>query len=138
MFQEVFLISSSILLIISGLHMDTFGTNQGVIESKVKVQVTRRSKTNFCDISTNLYPICMSLAPRCAELNSQKYGMPHNVVVCIPVFICLFVFMYVCYSYNSKSTGRNLVKFVGMIGHDPRNNRLVFGSDWVKGQGQGH
>ena len=25
-----------------------------------------------------------------------------------------------------------------MIGHDLRNNRLDFGSDWVKGQGQGH
>ena len=30
------------------------------------------------------------------------------------------------------------MKFGGMIGHDPRNNRLVFGSDRVKGQGQGH
>ena len=43
-----------------------------------------------------------------------------------------------CYSYNSKSTGRNLLKFGEIIGHDPKNNRLVFGSDWVKGQGQGH
>ncbi|TNN59559.1 Immunoglobulin superfamily member 21 [Liparis tanakae] len=31
-----------------------------------------------------------------------------------------------------------LMKLGGMIGHDPRNNQLVFGSDWVKGQGQGH
>ena len=46
--------------------------------------------------------------------------------------------MYVCYSYNSESTGQNLLKFGGMIGHDPKNYRLVFGSDWVKGQGQGH
>ena len=63
--------------------------------------------------------------------------MPDNVVVCIHAFIYLFVCMYVCYSYNSESTGRNLLKFGGMIGHDPRNNRLVFGSDWVN-QGQGH
>ena len=38
----------------------------------------------------------------------------------------------------SECTGRNLLKFGGMIGHDPRNNRLVFGSDLVKGQGQGY
>ena len=30
------------------------------------------------------------------------------------------------------------MKFGGMVGHDPKNYRLVFGSDWVKGQGQGH
>ena len=34
-----------------------------------------------------------------------------------------------------ESTGRNLLKFDGMIGHEPRNNRIVFGSDWIKGQG---
>ena len=39
---------------------------------------------------------------------------------------------------RSENTGRNLLKFGGMIVHDPRNNRIVFGSDWVKGQGQGH
>ena len=38
----------------------------------------------------------------------------------------------------SESNGRNLLRFGGMIGHDLRSNRLVFGSDWVKGQGQGH
>ena len=64
--------------------------------------------------------------------------MPHNAVVCIPVFICLFAYMYACYSYNSESAGQNLLKLGGMIGHDPRNNRLVFGSDWVKDQGPGH
>ena len=47
----------------------------------------------------------------------------------------MFVCLYVCYSNNSESTGPNLMKFGGMIGHDPRNNRLDFGSDRVKGQG---
>ena len=30
------------------------------------------------------------------------------------------------------------MKFSGMICHHPRNNRLDFGSDQVKDQGQGH
>ena len=37
----------------------------------------------------------------------------------------------------SESNGRNLLKLGGMIGQDPRNNQLVFGSDGVKGQGLG-
>ena len=44
----------------------------------------------------------------------------------------------VCVSNNSKSTGPNFMKFGGMIGRDPRTNRLDFGTDRVKGQGQGH
>ena len=39
------------------------------------------------------------------------------------------------YFHNSESTGPNLMKFGGMIGHDQRNNRLDFGRDRVKGQG---
>ena len=30
------------------------------------------------------------------------------------------------------------MKFSGMIGYHPRTNQLDFGSDEVKGQGQGH
>merc|ERR1712002_582776 len=32
---------------------------------KGNVKVTKRSKTNFCAISANLYPICMKPAPTC-------------------------------------------------------------------------
>ena len=46
--------------------------------------------------------------------------------------------MYVCYSYNSESNGRNLLKFGGMIGNDPRNNRLGGIGSKVKGQDPGH
>ena len=38
---------------------------------------------------------------------------------------------------RSESNGQNLLKLGEMIGHDPRNNQLVFRSDWVKGQVQG-
>ena len=46
--------------------------------------------------------------------------------------------MYVCYQLFSKTTGPNCLKFSGMICHHPRTSRLDFGSDQVKGQGQGH
>ena len=51
--------------------------------------------------------------------------------------IHLFVCVSVCVSNNLKSTGPNFMKFGGMIGHDLRTNRLDFGTDRVKGQGQG-
>lgn len=54
------------------------------------------------------------------------------------LFIYLFVCMYVCVSNNSKTTGPNFMKFGGLMGYDLRTNRLGFGSDRVKGQGQGH
>ena len=41
----------------------------------------------------------------------------------------MFVCLSVCYSNNSKTTERNLLKFGGMIGHDPGRKRLVFGQD---------
>ena len=60
---------------------------------------------------------------------------------CIYLFICLFIYllacMYVCYQLFSKTTGPNYMKFSGMIYHHPRMNRLDFGRDQVKGQGQG-
>ena len=46
--------------------------------------------------------------------------------------------MYVCYQLFSKTTGPNCMKISGMICHHPGTNRLDFGSDQVKGQGQGH
>ena len=38
----------------------------------------------------------------------------------------------------SKTTGPNCMKFSDMIWHHLRTSRLDFGSDQVKGQGQGH
>ena len=46
--------------------------------------------------------------------------------------------MFVCYSHNSKSIELNRSKFGGMIGYYPKTIWLDFGSDRVKGQGQGH
>ena len=54
------------------------------------------------------------------------------------VFIGLYVCIYVCYQLFSKITRPNCMKFSGMICQHPRTNRLDFGSDQVKGQGQGH
>ena len=49
-----------------------------------------------------------------------------------------FVCMFVCYQLFSKTTRPNCMKFSGMLCHHPRTNRLDFGSDQAKGQGQGH
>ena len=56
-------------------------------------------------------------------------------VCALPSGMC--VCMYVFYQLFSKTTGLNCMKFSGMICHDPRTNRLDFGSDQVKGKGQG-
>ena len=45
--------------------------------------------------------------------------------------------MYVT-NFSKIITGLNCMKFSGMICHHPRTNRLDFGSDQIKGQGQGH
>ena len=58
--------------------------------------------------------------------------------LCIYLFICKYVCLFVCYSHNSKSIEPNYMKFGGMIGYYPGTIRLDFGSDRVKGQGQGH
>ena len=46
--------------------------------------------------------------------------------------------MYLCYQLFSETTGTNSMTFSGMICHHPRTNILDFGSDQVRGQGQGH
>ena len=43
--------------------------------------------------------------------------------------------MYVCYQLFSKTAGPNCMKFLGMICHHPRTNRLDCRSDQLKGQG---
>jgi len=48
------------------------------------------------------------------------------------------IYLYACYSYNSKSIKPNRMKFGGMIGYYPGTIWIYFGIDWFKGQGQGH
>jgi len=50
----------------------------------------------------------------------------------------LFIYLYVCYSHNSKSIKPNPIEFGGMIGYYPGTIWLDFGIDRVKDQGQGH
>ena len=54
-----------------------------------------------------------------------------------PLCIYLFIYLFVCVSNNSKSSGPNFMKIGGLIGNDLRTNRLDFERDRVKGQGQG-
>jgi len=52
--------------------------------------------------------------------------------------IYLFIYLYVCYSHNSKSIKLNGTKFGGMIGYYPGTIWLNVGIDRVKGQCHGH
>ena len=99
---------------------------QGPGHEKVK-NITRY----FC-------PIHMKPMPKCSLFNSLSSDMLTNVAL---AKVCalpsgLYVCMYVFYQLFSKTTGPNCMKFSGMICHHPRTNRLDFGSDQVKGQGQ--
>merc|ERR1712002_128065 len=81
-------------------------------------------------------PICIRYA--CNQRQNVQNSIINNMVChtmwwCAYLSLSICLCMYVCfYSYNSESTGRNLLKFGVMIGHDPKNNRLVLRSDWVK------
>ena len=82
----------------------------------------------------------MKPTPKCLLFNSLSSDIVTNAtlekVCALPSG--LYECMYVCYQIFSKTTGLNCMKFSGMICHHPRTNRLDFGSDQVKGQGQGH
>jgi len=50
----------------------------------------------------------------------------------------VFIYLYACYSHNSKSIKPNRMKCGGMNGYYPGTIWLDFGIDRVKGQGQGY
>jgi len=52
------------------------------------------------------------------------------------IAVYLFIYLYACYSHNTKSIKPNLMKFGGMIGYYPGTIWLDFGIDRVNGQGQ--
>ena len=93
----------------------------------------------------SFWPICMKFTPKWSEkYHACSWEQCVVAKVCaLPsarssLFIYLFICLWVCVSINSKSTEPTFMKFGGMIGHDLRTNRLDFGTDRVKGQGQGH
>jgi len=52
--------------------------------------------------------------------------------------VYLFIYLYACYSHNSKSIEPNRMEFGGMIGYYLGTIWSDFGIDRVKGQCQGH
>jgi len=57
--------------------------------------------------------------------------MPEGYVL---IAVYLFIYLYACYSPNSKSIKPNRMKFGGMIVYYPGTSCLDFGIDRVKGQ----
>jgi len=51
------------------------------------------------------------------------------------IAVYLFIYLYACYSHNSKSITPNRIKFGGMIGYYPGTIWLDFGIDRIKSQG---
>ena len=58
--------------------------------------------------------------------------------LCIYVFIYLFIGKYVCGQHCAKTTEPICMKFSGMMCTHPRTSGEAFGSNRIKGQGQGH
>ena len=114
-------------------------TNQldfGNDQVKGQGQGHKTSKTYFCHNALNFRLIHRKPMPKCSFFNSLSPDIPHEIV--LSSFIGLYVFMYVCYQFFSKTTGPNCMRFSGMICHHPKTNQLDFGGDQVKGQGPGH
>jgi len=57
------------------------------------------------------------------------------VLIAVYLFIYSFIYLYACYSQNSKSIKPNRMKFGRMIGYYPGTIWLDVGIDRVKGQG---
>ena len=89
--------------------------------------------------NTYFYHNMLRFFVRLYETNYVIYSLSSVWYKCNVAKVCsgMYVCMYVCYQLFSKTTGLNCMKFSGMICHHPRTNRLDFGSDQVKGQGQG-
>ena len=68
-----------------------------MIRSKVKVQVTKRSKTYFCHNALSFRPIHMKPTPKCSLFSSLSSDMVTNVAlakVCtLPngLYVCMYV-----------------------------------------------
>jgi len=80
--------------------------------------------------STCPYPGALCLITR-----SHCYLRIENVEGFVLIAVYLFIYLYACYSHNSKSIKPNRMKFGGMIGYYPGTIWLDFG---IEGQGQGH
>jgi len=77
------------------------------------------------------------------NLQSAIHFHPHylrieNAEGYVLISVYLFIYLYACYSHNSKSIKPNGMKFGGMIGYYQGTIWLDFGIDQVKGQCQGH
>jgi len=77
---------------------------------------------------------CMSLF----KLYYSYYLRIENAEGYVLIAVYSFMYLYACYSHNSKSIKPNRRKFGGVIGYYPGTIWFDFGIDRVKGQGQSY
>jgi len=82
------------------------------------------------------YPVSSSpLSGRCGCSRGSYYLCIENAEGYVLIAVYLFIYLYACYSHNSKSIKLNRMRIGGMIAYYPGTIWLDFGIDLVKGQG---
>jgi len=79
---------------------------------------------SWCPIYTfSIHSLC------CVNGTNNYLRQGGNVVMFLPVFVCLSVCLSVCQQDNSKSYGRIFLKFWGYVGHGINYQWFNFGCD---------
>jgi len=88
-----------------------------------------------------IYDLCLCFCPclivlivGCYVIFIYYLGI-ENAEGYVLIAVYLYIYLYACYSHNSKSIQPNRMKFGGMIGYYQGTIWLDFGIDRVKGQG---
>jgi len=100
----------------------------GVLSAPAVVGGTGRTNAEFEVFAKHSY----------VSLLTADYLRIENAEGYVLIAVYLFIYLYVCYSHNSKIIKPNRMTFGGMIGYYPGTVWLDFGIDRVKGQGQCH
>jgi len=122
-----------------------FNLNWGQCVSEVKVHswvadslVLSGGSEGSCDGSMGCSSRKISISCFFPEPNINYYLRIKNAGGYVLIAVYLFIYLYACYSHNSKSIKPNRMKFGGMVGYYLGTIWLDFGIDRVKDQGQGH
>jgi len=120
----------------------TVGSNLRVNLGNGKVMgrvFTPRLQTGIADSSQCcVLPLSLSLSLLHVPPITPHHWLPSHWKcgrLCFDRRVFLFIYLYACYSHNTKSIKPNRMKFGGMIVYYPRTIWIDCGIDRVKGQG---